>query len=68
MNVSDLFLLLLEFLFHSHSIKFSTMSMEGFSLVIYFSVIHLSRFVYIHMYRCLMQWLTNGLWNSLGNV
>ena len=38
------------FSFHSHSIKFSTMSTVGFNLVIFFSFIHLSRFVYIHMY------------------
>ena len=68
MNVSDLFLLLLVFLFHSHSIMFFTMSTEGFNPVIYFSFIHLSRFVYVHMYTCLLQWLTNGSWNSLGNV
>ena len=66
MNVYDMFLLLLVFLFHSHSIKFSTTSMEGFSPVIYFSFIHLSRFVYVHMSVHMPSAVVNK-W-SLGNV
>ena len=56
MNVSDL--LLLVFLFHSHSIKFSMTSTKGFSPVNYFSFVHLAGFAYIHMYTCLLQRLT----------